>query len=85
MIIEVLVAILLFVLFRWLAVRLKSGDRPKGRLWNLLEVFLLYIRDQVARPAIGHHGRTIETVAIQADARDRRSARRLRRHQRILG
>jgi F-type H+-transporting ATPase subunit a len=55
MIIELLVAILLFVLFRWLAVRLKSGDRPKGRLWNLLEVFLLYIRDQVARPAIGHH------------------------------
>ena len=28
---------------------------PKGRLWNLFETFLLFIRDDIAEPAIGHH------------------------------
>ncbi len=28
--------------------------RPKGRFWNAIEAFLLFIRDEVARPAIGH-------------------------------
>jgi F-type H+-transporting ATPase subunit a len=32
-----------------------SGAAPKGKIWNLLEVFLVFIRDQVAEPAIGHH------------------------------
>ena len=28
---------------------------PKGRLWNMFEAFLLFIRDDIAEPAIGHH------------------------------
>jgi F-type H+-transporting ATPase subunit a len=32
-----------------------TGGPPRGRLWNLLEVFLVYLRDKVARPAIGEH------------------------------
>ena len=55
MVLEVAVALMIFILFTALAARLKGGQRPKGRLWNLLEVFLLYIRDQVARPCIGDH------------------------------
>ena len=39
--------------FIWLGRKVKNGSRPKGRLWNMLEVVLLYIRDEVARPAIG--------------------------------
>jgi F-type H+-transporting ATPase subunit a len=55
MFLELMVALILIVLFVALAARIKGGGRPKGRLWNLLEVFLLYIRDNVARPCIGEH------------------------------
>jgi F-type H+-transporting ATPase subunit a len=53
MIIEVVVGIVLFVVFSWVAGKVRSGNAPKGRLWNLFEVFLLFIRDQIARPALG--------------------------------
>ena len=55
MVVEVAVACILFVLFTWLAKRVSTAERPKGRLWNLLEAFVCFIRDQVARPAIGDH------------------------------
>jgi|GEM_PF-153053 len=57
MIVEVGVALILAIIFSWLARRAITGAAPKGRLWNLLEVFVLFIRDQVAKPAIGdgHH------------------------------
>ena len=57
MIVEVAVALIVALLFSWLARRVIAGSAPKGRLWNLLEVFVLFIRDQVAVPAIGdgHH------------------------------
>ena len=31
------------------------GGRSKGPLWNMIELIVLFIRDQVARPAIGRH------------------------------
>jgi F-type H+-transporting ATPase subunit a len=55
MILEVAVALALVVIFKLLSSRLKDGRVPKGRLWNLFETFLLFIRDGIARPAIGHH------------------------------
>ena len=55
MIIEVAIALILWVVFAWLGRQVEGGARPRGRLWNLLEVFVVYIRDQVARPAIGSH------------------------------
>jgi F-type H+-transporting ATPase subunit a len=55
MVLEAVVGILLCLFFVGLALRLKGGVPAKGRWWNLLEVFLLFIRDQVARPCIGHH------------------------------
>jgi F-type H+-transporting ATPase subunit a len=55
MLIEVIVGLLLFTIFTWVAKRLRTGAAPKGRFWNLMEVFLLFIRDQIARPAIGAH------------------------------
>jgi F-type H+-transporting ATPase subunit a len=55
MVLEVVAAILISFIFIWLAQRLATGQRPRGRLWNLLEVMLLFIRDEVARPAIGKH------------------------------
>lgn len=53
MVVELVVAMILVVSFTWVARRIATGQAPKGRLWNLLEVFLVFIRDQIAAPAIG--------------------------------
>lgn len=53
MVVELVVAMILLVSFTWVARRIATGNAPKGRLWNLLEVFLVFIRDQIAAPAIG--------------------------------
>ena len=55
MILQLLVAIALMALFTRLAKRMTSGEPGSGRLHNFLEATLVYIRDEVARPAIGHH------------------------------
>ena len=55
MIVEVVVALLLLTVFSWLGKKAAAGGAPRGRLWNLLEIFLVYLRDKVARPAIGEH------------------------------
>ncbi len=55
LLIEVAVAIVLLVVFTRLAGKIAAGGPPRGRLWNLLEVFLIYLRDNVARSAIGKH------------------------------
>jgi F-type H+-transporting ATPase subunit a len=55
MVIELVAAILIAVFFVGLAKALKGGAIPRGRFRNLLEAFLLYFRDHVARPCIGGH------------------------------
>jgi F-type H+-transporting ATPase subunit a len=55
MLVEVFVALLLLLAFTWLGKKAAAGGPPRGRLWNFLEVFLVYLRDKVARPAIGEH------------------------------
>ena len=55
MILELLVAAILVYLFSKLASYVSNGRPAKGKLWNMLETFLLFIRDEVARPAIGKH------------------------------
>ncbi|TWT93437.1 ATP synthase subunit a [Botrimarina colliarenosi] len=55
MVIETLVLVICVALFGWLATQIKSGGAAKGWLANLLESFLLFIRDEVARPTIGEH------------------------------
>ena len=55
MVLEAIAALVLIVLFSWLASRLKRTDRPKGALTNALEAMIVFIRDDVARPAIGGH------------------------------
>lgn len=53
MIIEIGVALIVCGLFAMLAKRIQSGEPPKGRLWNMLEAFLLFIRDDIAKPTMG--------------------------------
>lgn len=55
MIVEIVVALLMFLVFKWLAGRISSGTAPKGRLWNLLESMVLFVRNKVVVPAMGEH------------------------------
>lgn len=55
MAIELVAAILIAVFFIGLGQALKGGAIPRGRFRNMLEAMLLYFRDYVARPCIGHH------------------------------
>lgn len=53
MILQVVVAILLFVMLRWLAKKVVDGGAPKGKLWNCMESVLLFVRNSVVVPAMG--------------------------------
>lgn len=55
MVLELFAAILLVLILVPLARRVRPGIAPRGRSWNLFEAFLVFIRDAVARPAIGAH------------------------------
>jgi F-type H+-transporting ATPase subunit a len=54
MIIEVVVSLLLIFAFTWLGRRVSSGKPAKGKAANFLETFLVFIRDEIAKPSIGH-------------------------------
>lgn len=54
MVLELVAALLIAGVFIWLGRKTKTGERPKGRIQNMLEAVVLYIRDEVARPAIGN-------------------------------
>ncbi len=56
MILELVVAALMFLIFTWVASRLRTGAAPKGPMLNLFESMLVFIRDNIARPAIDDHG-----------------------------
>ncbi|RIK77706.1 MAG: ATP synthase F0 subunit A [Planctomycetota bacterium] len=55
MVLELVAAAILAFVFIRLAGMIRTGERPKGKFWNLFESMLLFIRDEVARPAIGKH------------------------------
>jgi F-type H+-transporting ATPase subunit a len=55
MILEVVAALLIAAIFIPLARRIATGGPPRGRLWNMFEAMLLFMRDEVARPSIGKH------------------------------
>jgi len=53
MVIELIIAAVLLFIFTRLANRIKDGSPPGGTMMNLFETFLVFLRDKVARPAIG--------------------------------
>jgi len=55
MILELVLAAIFLFVFGRLASRLRSGSAPQGRLANLFEAVIVYIRDNIARPAIDSH------------------------------
>lgn len=55
MVVELVAAVLMVLIFVPLARRMADGRPPKGRFWNLFEAIVLFLRDQVVRPAVGRH------------------------------
>jgi len=55
MILELVAALLVLAVYLPLASRIKNGDLPTGRWWNMFESLLTFIRDQVARPNLDSH------------------------------
>ena len=55
MVVELVVALMMLAIFIPLGRKVASGRPPRGRLWNLFEAIILFLRDEVARPAIGSH------------------------------
>jgi len=39
----------------WLGMKMRSGEPPRGKLWNLLESLLFFVRDKIVRPGVGDH------------------------------
>jgi F-type H+-transporting ATPase subunit a len=53
MVLEVVAAVLMVLVFVPLARKLSDGRPPKGRFWNMFDAMILFLRNQVVRPAIG--------------------------------
>jgi len=53
MVVELLAAVLVFVVFTAVARGLRSGSAPRGRLMNLFEALIQFIRVNVAKAVIG--------------------------------
>jgi F-type H+-transporting ATPase subunit a len=48
-------AVLVGWMMIWLGRKMRSGEPPRGRLWNMVESLLFFVRDKIARPGIGEH------------------------------
>ena len=57
MVLQVVAAVIVFLIFRGLSRRLSGGKPARGRCWNFWEMMALFVRDEVVRPTIGdgHH------------------------------
>lgn len=56
MVMEVFAAALLVLVMVPVVRRIASGHVSRGKFTNMIEAMLLFVRDDVARPAIGGHG-----------------------------
>lgn len=55
MVLEVVAALLVIGIMTFVASRVRRTGAPKGKLVNAMEAMVVFIRDEVARPAIGGH------------------------------
>jgi F-type H+-transporting ATPase subunit a len=55
MLLELLAAIIVAAMYIPLAWQLRSGDLPSGWRHNFRDVLLTFVRDDIAKPAIGEH------------------------------
>ena len=78
MVLQVVAAVLAYLIFRGLAKRAAGGKPVKGVWWNFWEMLALFVRDEVVRPSIGiphhlehhdhgdEHGLAAHSVAVHA-------------------
>ena len=52
-VLELFGALIVSALFITLGQKMRDGQQVKGRFWNLLEFFIVFVRDEIAKPAIG--------------------------------
>lgn len=50
-----LAAVLVGVVMFWIAGKIRSGEPPTGKLWNLVESLLFFVKDKIVVPAVGEH------------------------------
>lgn len=55
MVIEVIVAIIMFLVFRWLAGKMVTGQAPRGKAWNLLESIVSFVKTDVVEKGMEPH------------------------------
>lgn len=48
----IVAGVLVAIAMIWLGRRMKSGEPPKGKVWNLFETLVFFVRDKIARPAL---------------------------------
>lgn len=48
-----LAALLVAVAMIWIGRKMATGQNPRGKLWNLLESLLYFVREKVAKPGLG--------------------------------
>jgi F-type H+-transporting ATPase subunit a len=54
-ILELVAALLICVIYIPLGISINRGGIPRGSFANFFEVFLTFVRDQIAKPSIGEH------------------------------
>ena len=55
MILMTITAVLVAVVLIWLGKKMRTGEAPQGKLWNLFESLVFFVRDKIARAGIGEH------------------------------
>lgn len=47
-----LAAVLVAVAMIWIGKKMASGETPRGKMWNLLESLLYFVREKIAKPGL---------------------------------
>jgi F-type H+-transporting ATPase subunit a len=55
MILMTITAVIVAVMLIWLGRKMRTGQPPQGKLWNLFESLIFFVRDKIARAGIGEH------------------------------
>lgn len=55
MVLQVIAAALILIIYLPIAKAARTGQAPKGFIWNTFEVLLTFVRDKIAKPTIGEH------------------------------
>lgn len=55
MVLELVAAVLVAGIYIPLARRARSGELPRGWVWNMFECLLTFVREKVAKPCLGEH------------------------------